>query len=367
MCKIFFFPSLFRYHTTMNTFGKNFRVTTFGESHGVALGAVIDGCPAGLPLSTEEIAMELHRRRPGQSKVSTPRNEADAPEVLSGIFEGKTLGTPIAVIVRNTDHRSRDYSQIKNIFRPGHADEVWHKKYGHRDYRGGGRQSGRETLSRVIGGAVAKKLLSETCGTRIFAHVTQIGEVRAETFDETEIENNIVRCADKEAAKKMETCILKTRAEHDSLGGMVEIVIKNPPAMLGNPVFGKTEALLAQALMSIGTTRSVEYGEGKSVASRLGSEQNMKKEGISGGITTGDDIVLRVAVKAPPTIAKPQQMKTASGEIIEHSIGGRHDPTIAPRFVPVAESMVAMVLADLLLESPSKIDDIFRNNDKKNS
>jgi chorismate synthase len=342
----------------MNTFGKNFRVTTFGESHGVALGAIIDGCPAGLKLNTEDIAAELFRRRPGQSNVSTPRSESDSPEVLSGIFEGKTIGTPIAIVVRNNDQKSHDYSQIKDIFRPGHADEVWHEKYGHRDYRGGGRQSGRETLGRVAGGAVAKKLLSQVCGTEIIAHVTQIGEIQAENFNADEIENNVVRCADSDAAKKMEELILATKEKHDSLGGTVEILIKNPPKILGKPVFGKTEALLAQALMSIGTTRSFEYGEGKSVASRLGSEQNMKKEGISGGITTGDDIVLRVAVKAPPTIAQKQKMKTANGKTIDFSVGGRHDPTIAPRFVPVAESMVAMVLADLLLDSADKVGDI---------
>lgn len=342
----------------MNTFGQYFRVTTFGESHGVALGAVIDGCPAGMPLSVAEVAAELRRRRPGQSQVSTPRNEKDQPEVLSGIFEGITTGTPIAIIVRNTDQKSKDYSQMKDIFRPGHADEVWHKKYGYRDYRGGGRQSGRETLSRVIGGSVAKKLLLETTGTRIIAHVTQIGNIIAETFDEREIEQNIIRCADKKAAKKMEELILKTKTNHDSLGGMVEIIIKNPPSMLGNPVFGKAEAKIAEALMSIGTTRSFEYGEGLSVAARFGSDQNKKEEGVSGGITTGEDIVLRVAVKAPPTIAKEQIMKTADEHLIKHTVGGRHDPTIAPRFVPVAESMVAIALADLLLAPVSKINDI---------
>lgn len=343
----------------MNTFGKNFRVTTFGESHGVALGAIIDGCPAGLELSEKEIATELFRRRPGQSAVSTPRNENDTPEVLSGIFEGKTLGTPIAVIVRNTDQKSHDYSHIKDIFRPGHADEVWHKKYGHRDYRGGGRQSGRETLARVIGGAIAKKLLSQVCGTKILAHVIQIGEIQAKNFEEEEIEKNIVRCADSTVAKQMEELILQTKNNNNSLGGVVEILVKNPPKMLGKPVFGKTEALLAQALMSIGTTRSFEYGEGKAVAARLGSKQNTKKEGISGGITTGDDIVLRVAVKAPPTIAQKQKMKTANEETIDFSVGGRHDPTIAPRFVPVAEGMVAMVFADLLLDSADTINTIF--------
>ncbi len=345
----------------MNTFGKYFRVTTFGESHGIALGAVIDGCPAGLPLSVEEIEEELKRRRPGQSKVTTPRSEADAPEVLSGIFEGKTTGTPIAVIVRNSDQKSKDYDAIKQVFRPGHADETWHHKFGHRDHRGGGRQSGRETLSRTIGGAIAKKLLMESCQTQIVGHVTQVGNVEAKDFDEQEIEQNIIRCADKAAAKQMEELIIKARANQDSLGAMVEVIVKNPPALVGSPVFGKVEADLAQAILSIGTTRSFEYGEGITVASRYGSEQNQRKEGISGGITNGGEICLRIAIKPPPTIAQKQKMKTAHGEEIEHSVGGRHDPCIAPRFVPVAESMVAMALADALLAPPDRIDQIFRS------
>ncbi len=344
----------------MNTFGKYFRVTTFGESHGVALGAIIDGCPAGLPLSVEEIAHELQRRRPGQSKVTTPRHEDDLPEILSGVFEGKTIGTPIAVVVRNSDQRSTDYEALKTIFRPGHADEVWQTKFGHRDHRGGGRQSGRETLSRVIGGAIAKKLLMETCGTKIIAHVQQIGNVAAQSFDEREIEQNLVRCGDPIAAKQMEELIMQTRVENDALGAMVEVIVQLPPKALGSPVFGKIEAELAQALMSIGTTRSFEYGEGIQVVSRLASEQNQKREGISGGITTGDEIRLRIAIKPPPTIAQNQQMRTLDGKVIKHSVGGRHDPCIAPRFVPVAEAMVALVFADALLAPPDRIDQIFR-------
>lgn len=345
----------------MNTFGTHFRVTTFGESHGVALGAIVDGCPAGLPIDGEFIAAELRRRRPGQSHVSTPRKEDDAPEILSGIFENKTIGTPITIIVRNSDQRSGDYNTLKDIFRPGHADEVWHEKFNHRDYRGGGRQSGRETLSRVIGGAIAKKLLLETCKTRIIGHVTQIGVIHANHFDETEIEKNPIRCADKEAAKLMEGLIMETKDKHDSLGAMVEIIVKNPPRMCGSPVFGKLEAEFAKAILSIGTTRSFEYGEGISVASRLGSEQNKFREGISGGISTGDEIRIRVAIKPPPTIAQKQQMKTAAGDTIDYSVGGRHDPTIAPRFVPVAEAMIAIVLADALLAPPDRIDQLFRS------
>jgi chorismate synthase len=344
----------------MNTFGKYFRVTTFGESHGKALGAIIDGCPAGLSLSKEDFSRELIRRRPGQSNISSPRNEQDVPEVLSGIFEGKTLGTPIAVIVQNTDKKSKDYTGIKDIFRPGHADEVWHKKYGHRDYRGGGRQSGRETLGRCIGGAAAKKLLSEICDTKIIGHVVQIGDITAHEFHEKSIEKNPVRCADMQAAKKMEALIQQTKSQHDSLGGMVEIYITNAPKMCGTPVFGKIEAEFAKALLSIGTTRSFEYGEGMSVAFRQGSQQNPIREGISGGITTGEEIRIRVAVKPPPTIAKKQIMTTAENTQVTYSVHGRHDPVIAPRFVPVAESMVAIVLADALLAPASKIDHIFQ-------
>lgn len=345
---------------TMNTFGEHFRVTTFGESHGVALGAIIDGCPARLPLSQEDIAAELKRRRPGQNHVSTPRNEGDIPEILSGIFEGKTVGTPIAVIVKNADQKSKDYEAMRNIFRPGHADESWHKKYGHRDHRGGGRQSGRETLGRVIGGAVAKKLLSHTNNTKIIGHVIQVCDIKAERFDENEIEKNLMRCADADAAKKMETLVLDTKKKHDSLGAMVEVIIKNPPPICGSPVFGKIEAELARGILSIGTTRSFEYGEGIQVASRTGSEQNPIREGISGGIATGEDIRICIAIKPTPTIAQTQKMKTADDSEIEYAVHGRHDPIIAPRFVPVAEAMIAIVLADALLAPPDRVNQVFR-------
>lgn len=344
----------------MNTFGTHFRLTTFGESHGFALGAVLDGCPAGLSLSALDIQAELNRRKPGQSHITTPRQESDQAEILSGVFEDKTLGTPIAVVVRNADQRSKDYSQMKDIFRPGHADETWHKKYGHRDYRGGGRQSGRETLSRVIGGAIAKKLLSKISGTKIIGHVTQIADITATTFDAQEIEKNLIRCADPIAAQKMEAYIVEAKKEHDSLGAMVEIRIGNPPAFLGTPVFGKVESDLAKALLSVGTTRSFEYGEGVVVSTRKGSEQNPLREGISGGISTGEDICLRIAIKPTPTIAQQQRMRTASGEEIDYTVHGRHDPIIAPRFVPVAESMVALVLADHLLAPPDRMDQVFR-------
>lgn len=344
----------------MNTFGQYFKVTTFGESHGVALGTVIDGCPAGLQLNLKDIQIELNRRKPGQSKITTPRKEGDIAEILSGVFEEKTIGTPIAVIVRNKDQNSKDYSQMQNIFRPGHADETWHEKYHYRDHRGGGRQSGRETLSRVIAGAVAKKLLYYTSKTKIIGSVFSLGEIKSENYNEEEIENNIIRCADKNAAKKMEELIIATMKKQDSLGAEINIKIKNPPKYLGSPVFEKLEANLAKAILSVGTTRSFEYGEGIKVASKLGSEQNKINEGISGGISNGEEININIAIKPTPTISQIQKMKTAGNKIIDFSVKGRHDPVIAPRFVPVAESMVAIVLADMLLAPPDRVDQIFR-------
>jgi len=242
----------------VNTFGHNLRLTTFGESHGVALGAVIDGCPSELELNETDFQTELDRRKPGQSKITTQRKEADQCEILSGVFEGKTTGSPICIIVRNQDQRSKDYNDLKTVFRPGHADQTWFDKWEHRDYRGGGRQSGRETIGRVLGGVVAKKLLNATHKTEIYAHVTQIGKVKADVFDKTQIEQNIVRCADATAAEAMIAAIETAKKNHDSLGAVVEIIIKNPPKNLGQPVFGKVEAHLAQALISIGTVRSFE-------------------------------------------------------------------------------------------------------------
>lgn len=331
----------------MNTFGKNFRVTTFGESHGIALGAVVDGCPAGIKLDVADIQKELNRRRPGQSAITTQRKESDSAEILSGVFEGKTLGTPIAVIVRNEDQQSRDYENVKDLYRPGHADEMWDAKFGFRDYRGGGRSSGRETLSRVIGGAIAKKLLPKT---QIIGHVIQIADIHAKTFDASAIEQNPVRCADSQAAEKMEKAIMQARSEGESLGGMIEIRIQNCPRGIGEPVFGKLQARLAEALFSIGTIRSVELMPGNAVASMKGSQSNKISSGISGGMATGEEIVLRCAIKPTPSIAQEQEMKTRDGKNKKAIVQGRHDPCLPPRVVPVAESMVAMVLADLWLE-----------------
>ena len=347
-----------------NTLGHLFRVTTFGESHGAALGCVIDGCPPLIPLTEAEIQHELDRRRPGQSAITTGRQEGDKVHILSGIFENKTLGTPIAMIVYNSDARSGDYEKLKNVFRPGHADYTWEMKYGFRDYRGGGRSSGRETVSRVMAGAVAKKILSLQ-KIKIYAYALQVGPIRGTKVDYTFIEKNSVRAADPIAAKKMERLILKAKENGDSVGGIVEIVVKNVPLGLGEPVFDKLNAELAKALVSIPTVKAIEFGAGFGVAVKKGSEQNdpftVKKGkislikndagGISGGISTGEDIIMRVAVKPPSSISKLQRTVTKNKEKVDVRVTGRHDPCIIPRFIPVAESMVALTLADALLLS----------------
>jgi len=346
----------------MNTFGKNFRVTTFGESHGVALGCIIDGCPAGMPFTTEEIQAELNRRKPGQSAMATPRKEKDAVEILSGVFEGKTIGTPIACIVRNQDQASKDYDFLRTTFRPGHADEMWHFKYGHRDHRGGGRSSGRETLARVIGGAFAKKILYANNKTKIIGHVSSLAgvEIDIQDFDREEIEKNPVRCGNKKTAEKMIEAVMEAKRNKESVGGEITIQIVNPAKYLGAPVFGKIEGELARAIMSCGAVRSFEYGIGRDAKSQKGSVQNQKKEGISGGITTGDDIFLKISVKPTPSISQKQTAQTLNGEINDFVIGGRHDPTIPPRLVPVLEGMVAIVLVDHLLAPVERMNQIFR-------
>lgn len=331
----------------MNTFGRNFRVTTFGESHGKALGAVIDGCPPLLDLSEEDIQAELNRRRPGQSAVTTGRQEKDQAQILSGVFEGKTTGAPIAVVIFNEDQRSRDYGNIKDLFRPGHADEIWQSKFGIRDYRGGGRSSGRETIGRVIAGAIAKKILPET---QVIGHTVQVADVEATSFDPSVIETNDVRSADAGAAEKMKEVIMKAKAEGNSVGGVAEVRIKNCPRNIGEPVFDKLQARLAQAIMSIGAVRSFEVIPAKDVAELKGDECNKLSAGISGGIATGEDIVIRFVVKATSSISIEQDMKTKDGSIKKTSVHGRHDPCLLPRIVPVAESMVWLVLADLWLE-----------------
>lgn len=341
-----------------NSYGEMFRITTFGESHGEGVGVVIDGCPAGISLSVEDIQKELDRRRPGQSSLSTMRNEADKAEILSGIFEGKTTGTPIAVLVRNTNQRSGDYSEIMNLFRPGHADFTYFKKYGIRDYRGGGRASARETIGRVAGGAVAKKIL-ESKNIDIFAYVIQIENIKAESFDRDFIEKNPVRTADVNVAEKMAQAIDNARRDKDSVGGIIELVIKNMPVGIGEPIFDRLNARLAYAVMSIPAVKGVEFGAGFKAASMRGSQNNDEitssgflsnnAGGTLGGISTGQDIVLRFAVKPTSSIQIPKKTIDINGEDREIITKGRHDPCVAPRAVPVAEAMAAVTVVDMLM------------------
>lgn len=323
----------------MNTFGKNFRVTTFGESHGKALGCVIDGCPPGIVLGEEDIQPLLDRRRPGTSALTSPRSETDKIEILSGVFEGKTTGTPIAMIVRNENVKSGDYDALREVFRPGHADFSYQEKYGTRDHRGGGRSSGRETIGRVAAGALAMKFLAGK-GIGIAGRIVSVHGVT----DPAGIEREIL------AAKKA----------GDSVGGIVEIIAKGCPPGLGDPVFGKLDAAIAGAMMGIGAVKGVEIGDGFAAAEKFGSGNNdaMTKDGfasnhaggILGGISSGQDIVVRIAVKPTPSIAKTQKTRNIHGNVVDISVGGRHDPCIAPRIVPVAEAMLALVLMDAVLE-----------------
>jgi chorismate synthase len=323
----------------MNTFGRYFRCTTFGESHGPAVGVVIDGCPAGMALAEDDIQPLLNRRRPGTSPLTSPRQEADRVEILSGTFEGKTTGTPIALMVKNEHQLSKDYEELREKFRPGHADFTYLEKFGIRDHRGGGRSSGRETLSRVAAGAVAMKCLAE----RGITITGKICEVHGRTLP-AEIEREI----------------LTAKAAGDSVGGIVEITATGCPAGLGDPVFGKLDALIAGAMMGIGAVKGVEIGDGFAAARAFGSQNNdpMTADGflsnhaggILGGISSGQDIVVRIAVKPTPSIAKVQQTRDIHGNGCEISVGGRHDPCIVPRIVPVAEAMLALVLLDCVLE-----------------
>ena len=347
-----------------NTFGKIFRVTTWGESHGEAIGVVVDGCPAELELSEADVQHELDRRKPGVSELTTERKEADEVKILSGVFDGKTLGTPISMLVWNKDVDSSPYERIKNIARPGQADFTYQMKYGIRDYRGGGRASGRETAARVAAGAIAKKILA-THETQILGHVVEIGGIVAKEVGieelKTNVDKNAVRCADSEAAGKMEALIKQVKAAGDSVGGIVEVIAFGVPTGLGEPVFDKLDAELAKALMSIGAVKGVEIGAGFAAARMKGSEMNDEfiiKEGrirtktnnaggILGGISTGAPVVCRIAVKPTASISKPQRsVDMEKMEEVELKIEGRHDPCICPRIVPVAEAMVALVLVD---------------------
>ncbi|MCK5013831.1 MAG: chorismate synthase [Candidatus Omnitrophica bacterium] len=345
-----------------NTFGIVFKVTTFGESHGPAMGVVVDGVPPNISLSESDIQFELDRRRPGQSKATSQRREGDLVEILSGVFEGKTTGTALAMMIHNKDHRSSDYSEIKDIFRPGHADYTYFIKYGNRDYRGGGRSSGRETVSRVAAGAVAKKILREN-GANIVAYTLAVGDIRANQKDFSVIERNMVRAPDLEAAERMMKKIEEARKSCDSIGGIIEAVVHGCPAGLGDPVFDKLNARLSYALMSIGGLRGIEFGSGFKAAEMSGSQHNdrffMDGEkirprtnhagGISGGITTGEDIILRVGVKPTSSIVQSQQTVSTEMKSATIEVKGRHDPCLCPRIVPVVEAMIALTLVDALM------------------
>jgi len=342
-----------------NTFGHSFRVTTWGESHGPAIGVVVDGCPPRLPLDAGFIQAALERRRPGKGGVAeTTRKEPDKVEILSGVFEGLTTGTPISLVIYNKDARSSSYDELKDIFRPGHGDMTYWAKYGIRDHRGGGRASGRETAARVAAGAVAQLVLN-TVGIEVIAHTVCLGGIWAKNRELSVIENNRLFCADAEAALQMEELIASVRAQGDSLGGIVEVLARNVPPGLGEPVFDKLDADLAKSLMSIGAVKAVEIGAGMQAAFLRGSENNdpigpggflsNSAGGILAGISNGEEIVCRVAVKPIPSISQVQQTINKAGEPVTIRIGGRHDASAIPRIVPVCQAMVRLVLADHLL------------------
>lgn len=355
-----------------NSFGQLFKISTFGESHGVAIGVIIDGCPAGLTIDLDFVQSELDKRRPGQSKITTQRKESDTVQVLSGIFEGKSTGTPISLLIPNEDQRSKDYEHNKDVYRPSHADYTYDAKYGFRDHRGGGRSSARETAARVAAGAVAKLLLKHF-GVEIFGHVTAVGKINAPNFDSNNLtealairEENIVRCADPATAKEMIDFIDSVRKDGDTVGGKVGCVIKNCPVGLGEPVFDKLHADLGKAMLSINAVHGFEYGSGFAGSEMRGSEHNdiflagdkphtltNFSGGIQGGISNGMDINFTVAFKPVATIMHNQQTVNAAGEAAEIKGKGRHDPCVVPRAVIIVEAMAALVLADHLLRQRS--------------
>ena len=351
-----------------STFGHLFRITTFGESHGGGVGVIIDGCPPQLEISAEEIQFELDRRRPGQSKITTPRKEADTCEILSGVFEGKTLGTPIAILVRNKNTRPEDYDEMAQKYRPSHADATYDAKYGFRNWQGGGRSSARETVGRVAAGAIAKKILHQVANVEVIAYVKRIqnleGVVDTNTVTLADVESNIVRCPDGEIANTMISLIEQTGRDGNSIGGVVECVVRNVPKGLGEPVFDKLEADLAKAVMSLPASKGFEIGSGFEGTLLTGFEHNdefyidengeirtvtNRSGGIQGGISNGENIIIRVAFKPTATIRKEQRTVTKEGEETLLSGKGRHDPCVLPRAVPMVDAMVALVLCDHLL------------------
>ena len=353
-----------------NTYGRKFRITTFGESHGKAIGVTIDGCPAGLEIDESLIQNELDRRKPGQSKITTQRREGDKAEILSGVFEGKTTGTPIGIIIYNEDQKSKDYAHIAEKYRPSHADYTYQEKYGMRDYRGGGRSSARETAARVAAGAIAKILLKKV-GVEINAYVSKVGKIELQRsyteLDFSKTEENIVRCPDEKVAADMIELIDKTRKHQDTIGGVVSCVIKGTPVGLGEPVFDKLHAELGKAMLSINAVKGFEYGSGFAGVEMMGSEHNDIFEnqggkivtqtnnsgGIQGGISNGQDIYFRVAFKPVATIMKDQESVDIHGEQATVSGKGRHDPCVVARAVPIVEAMAALVIADFYLLNKS--------------
>lgn len=346
-----------------NTIGTLFKLTTFGESHGAAIGGVIDGCPSNLKVDFDFLRSEMQRRKPGQSEITTQRKEDDEVEILSGVFEGKTLGTPIGFVIRNKDQQSVDYEQLKDVYRPGHADYVYEKKYGIRDYRGGGRSSARETACRVVAGAFAKMILRQHT-ISITAYVQSVKDVEVSKhyskLDFSEIEKNAVRCADETTAKQMIAIIEKAKADGDSVGGTIICVCQNVPVGWGEPIYHKLDASLASAMLSINATKGFEMLDGFASTKLFGSENNKRLtpgpspegeggDGITAGISNGDDIAFRVAFKPTSTIAKPQQTINTQGDTVTLEATGRHDPCVLPRAVPVVEAMAALVLVDALM------------------
>lgn len=350
-----------------NSYGTLFRITTFGESHGPAIGVIIDGCPAGLPIDESFIQTELDRRKPGQSKITTQRKEDDTFKILSGVFEGKSTGTPIAIVIENQDQRSKDYGHIANTFRPSHADFTYEVKYGNRDYRGGGRSSARETAARVAAGAIAKMLL-KNAGVKINAYVSQVGEIKAPAYtalDLSKTEENIVRCPHAATAEKMIALIDEVRLSRDTIGGLVTCVVKNTPVGLGEPVFDKLHAELGKAMLSINAVKGFEYGSGFAGTALRGSLHNDEfyneggrirtktnySGGVQGGISNGEDIYFNVAFKPVATIMQDQASVDKEGNEATVSGKGRHDPCVLPRAVPIVEAMAALVLADFYLRA----------------
>ena len=351
-----------------NSFGNSFVVTTFGESHGVALGCVIDGCPPGLELSEEDIQKELDKRKPGSSRYTTQRKEDDEVRILSGVFEGKTTGTPIGLLINNKDQKSKDYDELKDLFRPSHADYVYSKKYGFRDHRGGGRSSARETAMRVAAGAVAKKYLKEIQDIEITGYLSQIGDIKISNFDVNQINENPFFSPDREVLEDIENLIDKLRKEGDSIGAKIEVSVSNMPVGLGEPVFDKLEADLAKGLMSINAVKGFEVGKGFGLVSAKGSEvrDEMSPEGylsnnsggISGGISTGQEIKISIALKPTSSINKEGQTIDSSGESKKIQVKGRHDPCVGVRATPIAEAMTALVIIDHFLRNRAQNADV---------